>query len=172
MWRTAFYAGLRSGELKALRWDDVSLLDGVIDVRRGWDTVEGEIAPKSRTGVRKVPIPDVLARLLEARYSACGGDGLVFGTGARPFDARRLLERARAAWTERDLRPVTLHECRHTYASFAIAAGVNAKKLSTYMGHANIAITFDLYGHLVPGNESGAATLLDAYLEPSESSPE
>jgi integrase len=45
-----------------------------------------------------------------------------------------------------------------------IAAGVNAKSLSTYMGHANIATTFDLYGHLMPGNESEAAELLDVFL--------
>jgi hypothetical protein len=47
-----------------------------------------------------------------------------------------------------------------------IAAGVNAKALSTYMGHANIAITYDRYGHLMPGNEAEAAALLDAYLVP------
>ena len=46
-----------------------------------------------------------------------------------------------------------------------IAAGVNAKALSTYMGHANISITLDLYGHLMPGNEEEAAQLLNAYLE-------
>lgn len=41
---------------------------------------------------------------------------------------------------------------------------MNAKALSTYMGHASVSITFDLYGHLMPGNESEAADLLDAYL--------
>ena len=46
-----------------------------------------------------------------------------------------------------------------------IAAGVNAKALSTYMGHASITITLDRYGHLIPGNEDEAAGLLDAYLE-------
>ena len=45
-----------------------------------------------------------------------------------------------------------------------IAAGVNAKALSTYMGHANISITLDRYGHLMPGSEGEAAGLLDAYL--------
>jgi integrase len=69
-----------------------------------------------------------------------------------------------APWEKAKLEPITLHECRHAAASFAIAAGVNAKTLSTYMGHANIAITFDLYGHLMPGNEGEAAVLLDAYL--------
>jgi integrase len=45
-----------------------------------------------------------------------------------------------------------------------IAAGVNAKALSSYMGHSSISITFDRYGHLMPGNEEQAAGLLDAYL--------
>jgi integrase len=45
-----------------------------------------------------------------------------------------------------------------------VAAGVNAKALSTYMGHANISITLDRYGHLMPGNENEAAGMLDAYL--------
>ena len=45
-----------------------------------------------------------------------------------------------------------------------IAAGVNAKALSTYMGHTSITITLDRYGHLMPGNEDEAAALLDAYL--------
>jgi integrase len=62
---------------------------------------------------------------------------------------------------------LTLHEARHCYASYMIAAGVNAKALSTYMGHASIAITLDTYGHMLPGNEEEAATLLDAYLDHS-----
>jgi integrase len=45
-----------------------------------------------------------------------------------------------------------------------IAAGVNAKALSTYMGHGSIGITFDRYGHLMPGNEAEARGLLDIYL--------
>jgi integrase len=73
-------------------------------------------------------------------------------------------KRALKAWREAKLDRVTLHECRHTYASFGIAAGVNAKALSTYMGHANIGITLDRYGHLMPRNEAEAAELLDAFL--------
>jgi hypothetical protein len=45
-----------------------------------------------------------------------------------------------------------------------IAAGVNTKALSTYMGHSSITITLDRYGHLLPGNEAEAATLFDAWL--------
>ena len=50
-------------------------------------------------------------------------------------------------WRKRGLSVLTLREARHTCASLMIAAGVNAKALSTFMGHAAISITFDLYGH-------------------------
>jgi hypothetical protein len=46
-----------------------------------------------------------------------------------------------------------------------IDAGVNAKALSAYMGHSSIDVTFDLYGHLMPGSEAEAASLLEAYLQ-------
>jgi integrase len=62
------------------------------------------------------------------------------------------------------LDPITLHECRHTFASLMIAARVNAKALSTYMGHASVTITLDRYGHLMPGSEGEAAGLLDEFL--------
>ena len=46
-----------------------------------------------------------------------------------------------------------------------IAAGINTKALSTYMGHSTITITLDRYGHLLPGNETQAAQLLDTWLQ-------
>ena len=139
---------------------------GVIHVRRSWDRYAGEIAPKSRAGTRRVPIPARLRdELIEHRMSG-DGDGLVFRRpDGRPFNASTVDGRARRAWAALDLTPIGLHEARHTFASLMIAAGVNAKALATYMGHANIAITFDRYGHLMPGNEAEAAGLLDAYLE-------
>jgi integrase len=73
-------------------------------------------------------------------------------------------DRADAAWKAAGLTRLTLHDCRHTYASFALAAGVNFKALSAYMGHSGVAITLDRYGHLMPGSEAEAAELLDSYL--------
>jgi integrase len=58
-----------------------------------------------------------------------------------------------------------LHECRYTCASVWIAAGVNPEAITTFMGHANISTTFDLYGHLMPGGEDDALVLLDAYYQ-------
>jgi len=123
---------------------------------------------KSRAARRTVPIARALrAPLLEHRLlTGRSGDELVFGLdGKRPFEPSTVRRRATRAWTTAELEAIGLHEARHTLASLAIAAGVNAKALSTYMGHASVAITLDRYGHLFPGNEQEAAGLLDAYLE-------
>jgi integrase len=61
------------------------------------------------------------------------------------------------------LDPIALHSRRHTYASLLIAAGVNAKAISTYMGHSSITVTFDLYGHLMPGNAAETRGLLERF---------
>jgi len=168
VWATALYAGLRRGELMALRWQDVDLAAGVIRVERSWDAKSRVIvAPKSRAGKRKVPIPAVLRGHLVERKLRTGGkpDELVFGVRSIPFDPSALAARAQTKWGKPKLEPITLHEARHTFASLMIAAGVNAKALSSYMGHARVVITYDRYGHLMPGNEDEAAALLDAYLE-------
>jgi integrase len=148
----------------ALLWPQVDLASGVINVERNWDMHDGMIDLKSHAGRRKVPISAVLRDYLDEHRLRSGGEGHVFG-GHSPFYPRRLSERADKAWEAAGLNRITLHECRHSFASLMIAAGVNAKALSTYMGHANIGITLDTYGHLMPGNEEEAAGLLDAYLE-------
>jgi integrase len=166
LWATAFYAGLRRGELMALRWENVDLAQGTIAVTQSWDEREGPIEPKSRAGRRSVPLPGVLRdALTEHKLVVDRASGLVFGVSeSKPFTPSNIWRRARAAWRLADLAPIGLHESRHTYASLMIAAGVNAKALTTYMGHASVAITYDRYGHLMPGNEAEAAALLDAYL--------
>jgi integrase len=100
-----------------------------------------------------------------------GTDRLFGATETRPFNGIKLSERADTAWESAKLDRITLHECRHTFASLMIAAGVNAKALATFMGHAAISITLDRYGHLMPGNEKVAAGLLDEYLVRAEIVP-
>ena len=182
LWATAFYAGLRRGELMALRWEDVDLEAGVIRVERSWDMRDGLIEPKSRAGRRWVPIATVLREHLAAHALRSGRRaGLVFGrTEEQPFEPTALSRRAATTWKRvnskrmeaklEPIAPISLHQCRHTFASLMIAAGVNAKALSTYMGHSSITITLDRYGHLMPGNEQESAGLLNDYLERRPSS--
>src|SRR5215218_2251572 len=91
LWATAMYAGLRRGELRALRWSDVDLAaePAVIHVRRTWDDSEGELDDtKTDAGRRVVPLIAKL-RVLLAEHglrTTRAGDDLVFGrTAADPF---------------------------------------------------------------------------------------
>jgi integrase len=168
----AVYAGLRMGELVAIEWESIDLEAQMLRVVRGWDEKSCQfLDAKSKAGQnRTVPVVDRLATLLADHRVLMNhlASGLLFPgawDATRPASPGGFRNRAADTWKEAALQPLGFHEGRHTFASLMIAAGVNAKALSTYMGHANISITLDRYGHLMPGNEAEARALLDAYLE-------
>jgi integrase len=181
---TAFFAGLRRGELMALRWCDVDIIRRTITVhaeRGSYDPRTKTFGPpKSKKGARTLGIPELLVPYLLALDSP--SDGLVFARDdGRPFNETSLRDRALPAWGWREvkgggktvwirdradaLEPIGLHEARHTYASLMIAAGVNIKTISEWMGHSSVNITLDRYGHLLPGSAKVALGLLNDYLD-------
>lgn len=188
IYATAMYAGLRRGEIRALRWSDVDLAARKIHVARGWDDQAGERdEAKSAAGTRTIPILDVLALELadHGLRTKRGGRDLVFGrTADEAFEPSTVRGWALDAWQAHNdeveakaaergedvdpadlLSPIGLHEARHTFASMLIASGANAKVIQTVMGHATISMTFDRYGHLMPGGLEEAAAAANAYLE-------
>lgn len=166
IWACAFYAGLRRGELQALRCFHVDLAKSEINVERGWDQVEGEQAPKYDS-VRRVPLLGRLRDFLDAHLLASGrdGDDLIFGRSPlEAFAPMSIGKRARRAWQDAELDGLTLHECRHTFASLLIDAGANPKAIQEFMGHKKITTTYDIYGHLLPGAHDEVRRQMDAYL--------
>jgi integrase len=169
VWATAFYAGLRRGELMALRDQAVDIKAGEIRVVAGWDEVAGEQETKGRER-RAVPIIGELSMILAAhrlRTGRRGGDLMFGGSETSPFAPKPMQQRADDAWEEAKIARITLHECRHTFASIAIAAGVNIGTVSAALGHASVTITWDRYHHLMPGTMGQAAGLMQAYIEAS-----
>ena len=183
IWATAFYAGLRRGELQALRCMDVDLGANLIHVRKGWDQVEGEIEPKSEASKRTVPVLAVLNDHLAEQLQRTGrsGEDRIFGRSSRvAFYASTIDGRAKRAWrahnsAEREaakaegrepelLTLLTMHECRHAFASLLIDTGANPKAIQEVMGHSKIQTTFDVYGHLLPGSYDDVRARMDAYL--------
>jgi integrase len=166
-----FYAGLRAGELQALQWDDIDLHANLIHVRQGWDARAGFIPPKATPASAASRSPKYSAANCSPTAStkapaakASPSQAAANATGpSRPTLALHSYK----AWNDNKLTPIGLHECRHTYATYMIAAGINTKALSTYMGHSSITITLDRYGHLLPGNESEAAEFLETWLATS-----
>jgi integrase len=164
---TAFYAGLRRGELRALRYCDVDLSGAVICVEFGWDQYEGQIPTKSETSRRTLPLMSLLRDLLceHIAKTSCRGEDLLFGRGPnKPFDPSTVAYRVKKRWMETAQRPITLHQCRHTFASMLIDAGANPKAVQTFMGHSKIQTTFDIYGHLFPGSRDEVRLMMDRYL--------
>jgi integrase len=173
LWATALFAGLRRGELLGLQYGDVDLSAGTIRVARSWDAPSRSfVDPKSAAGRRLVPVARELRALLAAHKLAAvdtSPTALVFaGPGGKPLGAKAISKSADDAWRAAGLERIVLHSCRHTYASWMIAAGVNAKQLSIWCGHATIAVTLDLYGHLMPGSEAEGAAALDRFLDAAD----
>jgi integrase len=186
LWATFLYAGVRRGEARATRVLDLDLKARTIRVERSWDDVEGEQDDgKSDAAERTIPLLGPLPALLRAHLMRTGrrsGDLLFGETATEPFEPTSVRRRALAAWgwdEVRDhkpgqprwvkarpdaLKPITPHECRHTYASLLIAAGTDIKRVSEFMGHSSISITADRYGHLFPDARDETIRRVDAYL--------
>jgi integrase len=136
LWATAFFAGLRRGELRALRVSDVHGLEegteAYIDIVRSWDDKEGEIAPKSSAGTRRVPLPEALHKVLAEHVDRAerSGDDFVFGaTGRSPFSPSYV----RATATELGRSPESL-------ASLSTSAGTVTPASSTLPGSARLGL--------------------------------
>jgi len=176
LWATAAFAGLRRGELRALRWSDIDREGNLIHVRRSWDEKVGPVAPKSRKGERRVPMVPTLRVILNEHKLRTGRDdnALVFGrTTTDPFTPTHIRDRALAAWSAEnkkrrevrrpELRSIGLHELRHSYVSMMHAAGLTLEEIGDFIGHSSTYMT-DRYRHLLDGNEARAAERFEKYL--------
>ncbi len=172
VYAAAFYAGLRRGELQALRVEDVKA--DRISVSRSWDPVTGEKAPKSKAGVRDVPLIDPLRSALGRRCEGRPGQAFVFGSDEAPFVPNTIRRRAEACWAvsavgaflqgrSSDLEPIGLHESRHSFSTWLDHAGISEARADRYMGHANPSVSAR-YRHQLEGQLAEDAATLEAYL--------
>lgn len=154
----ALRTGLRHGELLALRWDDVDLVTGRLNVRRA--VARGIVGtPKSGKG-RELPLsPETVAVLKELPSRFAGG--LVFpdrrGHMLTRGECRRPLWRA---CHQAGIRRIGWHVLRHTFASHLAMKGVAIKAIQELLGHSTLEITLR-YSHLSPDIRRDAVTLLD-----------
>ena len=152
----AFYAGLRRAEISRLDWRDVDLGGFRLHVGKA----------KSEAGTdRRPPIAQTLRPELREAWIRQGqpASGPVSAVSVM---SGKLAIRATKAWkdTPAALERITLHECRHTYASFLMAARYTVKEIMDYMGHSNLAMVQRYVKLLPPPEETDPAERLNAYL--------
>lgn len=168
----ATFGGLRFGELAALRVRDFDTAKGAVRVRETLVDLGGRVQfgpPKTKRSLRSVTLPSSIATQV-ARHIRTYTDGdsssLVF-TGAKGQALRRGWFRG-AHWVpatrQCGLEGVRFHDLRHTFVSLWIAAGRNAKEVSTVAGHSSVAFTLDRYGHLYEQADDDLGDRLDALL--------
>jgi integrase len=180
LYTVALALGMRRGEIAALRWEDVDLAHGTLHVRRTLVRITGKVVsmpPKTEKGNRKIDLPAVVVTALrqhrfqqenEQRLtgSAWKDEGLVFTT---PRGTALLLEKFGVMLQEHLARAglphLRFHDLRHSCASFLLAQGVPPKVVQEILGHSSIAITMDVYGHLLPGARRDAADKMDDLLK-------
>ena len=159
----ALRTGLRRGELLALRWEDVGLSKGFIDVQRSvWK--DKEKAPKSGKS-RKVPLSQdarEALRKMPSRFIK----GYVFGPGKTRLTTGEIQNPMIVASQQAELPRVGWHVLRHTFASQLVMKGVPLRVVQEWLGHSTITMT-ERYAHLAPGFSSDAVSLLDDVKEAS-----
>ncbi len=174
----AVTTGMRRGEILALRWRDADLDGAAVSVTQTLEQTASGLsfkAPKTARGRRKISLPSLAVDALRrhkirqteerlrmgATYRDhdlvyCGADGTPRNPGDFSKEFARLATKLGMA--------VRFHDLRHTHISHLLAEGVHPKVASERAGHASVAITLDVYSHVISGLQEDAANRIDAAL--------
>ncbi|MDB5596275.1 MAG: hypothetical protein JWM36_3236 [Hyphomicrobiales bacterium] len=160
----AIFCGLRRGEINALKWENIDFAMGRIHVKLSNSQYDGVKLPKSTAGIRVVPITlPVLDVLLELhKFAGNPSHGFLFmskyGGLMKPSQFSEGLwkpvAREAGLCDEDGKVKYHLHSLRHAAVSLLIAEGLSPLHVKTMIGHADIATTLNVYGHLFPEDES------------------
>ncbi|OAI43522.1 hypothetical protein AYO38_02650 [bacterium SCGC AG-212-C10] len=175
----ALAAGLRRGELLALEWEDVDLVNSSLAVRHSLMKVAGgwrSSDPKTRGSRRVVKLPAFAVEALKAHRTAqleerlaspvWEDPNLVFTTSIGTLvDGRNFLRQFKAHAKAAGMPATfTIHSLRHSAATLMLALGVQPKVVQEMLGHSRIAVTMDLYSHVLPHLQDEAAAKMGALL--------
>lgn len=182
LYTLALTTGMREGELFALKWRDVDLDAGKLQVRGTLQrTTQGLVisAPKTPRSRRSIALAaTAIAALRQHRTRqveeklAVGpvweDNGLVFCTSiGSPLDAPSFLRREYYPLLARAGLPrIRFHDLRHTAATLFLRMGVHPKVVAEMLGHATISITLDTYSHVLPDLQREATAAMDRLLKP------
>jgi integrase len=176
----AIHTGLRQGELLGLKWDDVDLEDGSLQVRRTLTiTKSGPVftAPKTTSSRRSVKLTSNATEALKSHLkrqlaeidrvgSLWSENGLIFASETgEPLDRRAVTKlKFKPLLKQAGLPEIRFHDLRHTCATLLLTRNVNPKIVSEMLGHSSIAITLDTYSHVLPNMRNQAAAAMEEAL--------
>jgi integrase len=178
MFRFMLSTGLRPGEARGVRWQDIDFNQRVLHVRRQTVELKGgrreSGSPKSKKGRRQIPLLAPALVVLTAQQERVKflsqrpgwqDQDLVFpAADGRPVVSRTVRDHMKHIVEQAGLGHATPHTLRHSAATFLLAAGVNQQVVMTYLGHASAGTTA-MYQHVMPDMLHLAGEMLDEYFK-------
>ena len=181
----ALTTGMRRGEVCALRWSDVSD-DGTVTVSHALGNGEGGFylkEPKTGSSARTIPLTAHTAAILKAKRADSrrvlaemgvpAGNPFVLGTQepeSRPYNPTQL-GKDFSAFCKMNGFDCTFHDLRHTFATMMIGNGCNVRTMASYLGHASVSMTPDIYTDVAPEAKRAAVGKVDESFDLDMSSP-
>lgn len=177
----AVFTGLRQGELLGLTWDDFK--GGFLSVNRSLQRIDGALRlvdTKTASSLRTLPLPQLAIDALEAHHAAQDREKLWVGSKWRhsqlifttkigtPLDGTNVTKQFRALLEVAGLRRCRFHDLRHTCATLMLSTGVHARTVMEQLGHSQISLTMNTYGHVVPSMSQDAANRMNAIFSAPE----
>lgn len=178
----ALATGMRLGELLGLRWADLELdtrPTALVHVRAQLKRVEGDWVwkePKTKRSRRQIALPETVIEVLRRHHSRQDAERVRLGPAYTDYDlvfctqtggpliARNVYRNCMGLLDKAKLPRIRFHDLRHTTATLLLSARVNPKIVSEMLGHASIAITLDIYSHVLPDMQQDAATAMGQLL--------
>lgn len=179
LYKTLLATGLRIHECLALKWSDIDLQNGTIDVNKTLNGLKEITSPKTKSSIRVIDVDNktvLMLRLYKNRQAQTGRElGLtyekVFSNAFDEYrDARSIRKRLVKHLTLADCPNLGFHAFRHTHASILLNAGLPYKEIQTRLGHSKISMTMDIYSHLSKDNQKKATSFYESALEKIKSS--
>ena len=174
-WHDFFYTelttGLRRGELCGLKWEDFDSNAGTLKIcrtivaQKGGNLAAGD--PKTYAGKRTILLPHSTAQLLEVRKHFALTEWVFpdFLHPERPMNPGTAYRQLKKILTEAGLPSIRFHDLRHTFATHALAGGVDAKTLSGILGHTKASFTLDTYAHVTGDMQRHAAQVVGDFIQ-------
>ena len=168
--------GLRRGELMGLQWNDINMQTGELHVSRQVSRVRGQLVasePKTKTSIRTIIIPQSVVRML-SEYKESVDSAWVFPSpviDGAPRDPQTIYHKMQKVLERADCKKVRFHDLRHTFATMALARGMDVKTLSATIGHISSATTLDIYSHFTDDMRRMSAEKIERNMGRNEAIP-
>ena len=160
--------GLRRGELLGLKWEDIDLTQGNLQVQRQVARINGEVieAPlKTKNAYRPLPLSSDTVGVLQEQRKKSGNSPYVFPSPAGgPISPDSVLHMLHRVLKRAGLAQVRFHDLRHTFATLALQNGVDIKTVSGMLGHYSAGFTLDTYTHVTTSAKKEAANTMGSIL--------